>query len=262
MFATLRARAREALVVGDDDNLDPFAGGALRFGLERARRRARRRCRARPARQPLPRRRHASFELPVPGAHNVANALAAIATCRALGRRARRRWSRRSPASRGVGRRFQSVGTARGVEVIDDFAHNADKIAAAIATAQARAPAACSRSSSRTATGRPASCATTSSPPSRASSAPRTGCGCSKCSTPAARPRATSRRPTSSREIAARGTTRRVRRRRATSWSRAIAAEARPGDLVLVMGARDPSLTELARNILAALKNSEVAAAK
>ncbi len=33
MFAVLRARAREALVVGDDDNLDALAGGALRFGF-------------------------------------------------------------------------------------------------------------------------------------------------------------------------------------------------------------------------------------
>ncbi len=40
-----------------------------------------------------------------------------------------------------------------------------------------------------------------------------------------------------------------------------IAEEARPGDLVLVMGARDPSLSELARAILAALQQTEVAAA-
>ena len=33
----------------------------------------------------------------------------------------------------------------------------------------------------------------------------------------------------------------------------AIAAEARPGDLVLVMGARDPSLTALGQSVLAAL---------
>jgi UDP-N-acetylmuramate--alanine ligase len=32
-----------------------------------------------------------------------------------------------------------------------------------------------------------------------------------------------------------------------------LAAEAREGDLILVMGARDPSLTGLARDILAAL---------
>jgi len=41
-----------------------------------------------------------------------------------------------------------------------------------------------------------------------------------------------------------------------------IAEEARPGDLVLVMGARDPSLSELARAILAGLERSEVAAVK
>jgi UDP-N-acetylmuramate--alanine ligase len=37
-----------------------------------------------------------------------------------------------------------------------------------------------------------------------------------------------------------------------------IADVARPGDLVLVMGARDPSLSELARAILAAVSDSDV----
>jgi UDP-N-acetylmuramate--alanine ligase len=37
-----------------------------------------------------------------------------------------------------VARRFQSLGVADGVEVVDDFAHNADKIAAALATAHLR----------------------------------------------------------------------------------------------------------------------------
>ena len=40
-----------------------------------------------------------------------------------------------------------------------------------------------------------------------------------------------------------------------------IAKEARPGDLVLVMGARDPSLTELARAILTSIKDAEATAA-
>ena len=35
-----------------------------------------------------------------------------------------------------------------------------------------------------------------------------------------------------------------------------IAREARPGDLVLVMGARDPSLTALARAILAGIESA------
>jgi UDP-N-acetylmuramate-alanine ligase len=39
-----------------------------------------------------------------------------------------------------------------------------------------------------------------------------------------------------------------------------IAEEARPGDLVLVMGARDPSLTELARAILVAIEDAEATA--
>jgi UDP-N-acetylmuramate--alanine ligase len=41
-----------------------------------------------------------------------------------------------------------------------------------------------------------------------------------------------------------------------------IAEVARHGDLVLVMGARDPSLSELARAILAAIDETEVATAK
>ena len=83
MFATLRARAREALVVGDAENLDPFAGGALRFGFS-----ARADMRGEDVELgPASSRFRAGdgvFTLPVPGAHNVANALAAIASCRIL----------------------------------------------------------------------------------------------------------------------------------------------------------------------------------
>jgi UDP-N-acetylmuramate--alanine ligase len=38
-----------------------------------------------------------------------------------------------------------------------------------------------------------------------------------------------------------------------------IAREARAGDLVLVMGARDPSLTDLARDIVTRLGQTETA---
>ena len=79
-----------------------------------------------------------AFELPVPGAHNAVNALAAIAGLRALGVGLN---EMAAPLARfsGIGRRFQTVGKTRGVEVIDDFAHNAEKIAAAIRTAKLRA---------------------------------------------------------------------------------------------------------------------------
>ncbi|MYB55317.1 MAG: UDP-N-acetylmuramate--alanine ligase [Gemmatimonadetes bacterium] len=75
--------------------------------------------------------------LRVPGRHNVANAVAAIATCGVLG------ISVRDGAEalgnfRGIGRRLEVVGEAQGVTVIDDFAHNPDKIAASLATLKAQ----------------------------------------------------------------------------------------------------------------------------
>ncbi len=74
--------------------------------------------------------------LNVPGAHNVANALAALGAVRAVG----------VPLADAVGaletfagirRRMEVVGAANGVTVIDDFAHNPDKIAATLKTLHA-----------------------------------------------------------------------------------------------------------------------------
>ncbi|MDP1778473.1 MAG: Mur ligase family protein, partial [Brevundimonas sp.] len=76
------------------------------------------------------------LELHVPGAHNAANALAAIGAVRAIG----------VPLSEaiaalesfaGIRRRMEVVGAANGVTVIDDFAHNPDKIAATLKTLHA-----------------------------------------------------------------------------------------------------------------------------
>jgi UDP-N-acetylmuramate--alanine ligase len=72
-------------------------------------------------------------QLKVPGRHNVSNALAAIAAARAAGvplREAAEALGR----FEGVKRRLETVGTANGITVIDDFAHNPDKIAATLAT--------------------------------------------------------------------------------------------------------------------------------
>ena len=74
--------------------------------------------------------------LQVPGRHNVANALAAIAAAVAAG-------VPLAAAARAIGgftglrRRFDLVGEAGGVAVIDDFGHNPDKIAATLATLHA-----------------------------------------------------------------------------------------------------------------------------
>lgn len=74
--------------------------------------------------------------LGVPGRHNVANALAAIAAAVAAG----------VPLAEAAGaiegfaglkRRFELVGSANGVSVIDDFGHNPDKIGATLDTLHA-----------------------------------------------------------------------------------------------------------------------------
>ena len=74
--------------------------------------------------------------LPVPGAHNVANALAALAAVRAVGVPPDEAVAALETFS-GIRRRMELVGTARGVTVIDDFAHNPDKIAATLKTLHA-----------------------------------------------------------------------------------------------------------------------------
>ncbi len=72
-------------------------------------------------------------KMQVPGRHNVANALAAIAAASAVG----------VPVAtsvaaiaqfKGLARRFDVVGTANDISVIDDFGHNPDKIAATLKT--------------------------------------------------------------------------------------------------------------------------------
>lgn len=78
--------------------------------------------------------------LRVPGLHNVRNALAAIASGLALGAG----FEAMRPgleAFGGVERRFQRLGSAVGVEVVDDYAHHPTEVAATIAAARATFPA-------------------------------------------------------------------------------------------------------------------------
>ena len=71
--------------------------------------------------------------LAVPGRHNASNALAAIAAACAIGVALADAVAALA-AFAGLRRRLETVGTAGGVTVIDDFAHNPDKIAATLAT--------------------------------------------------------------------------------------------------------------------------------
>jgi UDP-N-acetylmuramate--alanine ligase len=75
-------------------------------------------------------------ELAVPGRHNASNALAAIAAARALGVPVQDAAGALARFE-GLRRRLETVGEAGGVTVIDDFAHNPDKIAASLATLRA-----------------------------------------------------------------------------------------------------------------------------
>ena len=74
--------------------------------------------------------------LRVPGRHNASNALAAIAATRQLGVRLDDAVNALARFE-GLKRRLETVGTAAGVTVIDDFAHNPDKIEATLATLRA-----------------------------------------------------------------------------------------------------------------------------
>jgi len=75
-------------------------------------------------------------QLQVPGAHNVSNALAAIAVARALEIPLNDAAAALSRFT-GIRRRLELVGSANGITVIDDFAHNPDKIAATLAALHA-----------------------------------------------------------------------------------------------------------------------------
>ncbi|MEO6867791.1 MAG: cyanophycin synthetase, partial [Gaiellales bacterium] len=76
--------------------------------------------------------------LAVPGRHNALNALGALEALMALG-------VERSAAVsaladfRGIGRRFEELGAARGVLVVDDYAHHPTEVAATIQAARGRA---------------------------------------------------------------------------------------------------------------------------
>jgi len=251
MFATFRERTRERAVTGEAANLAALSRGAIVFGFG---------ADAHVRGEQLELGPDASrfrvdgveFRLPVPGRHNVENALAAIAACRTVGV-ALEDMAAPLAAFRGVGRRFQPLGTARGVEVIDDFAHNPAKIRAAIETARRRARRVL-------AVFQPHGYGPTRFLWQDFVEAFATALG------PADRlwmlevfyAGGTATRDFSAADIVADIRARGVHAEFAASragLAARIAAEAAEGDLVIVMGARDPSLTDFARDVLAALES-------
>jgi UDP-N-acetylmuramate--alanine ligase len=77
--------------------------------------------------------------LQVPGEHNVRNALAALAVADELGIQLASAASALAEYT-GTGRRFELLGQASGVTIIDDYAHHPTEIQATLAAARARYP--------------------------------------------------------------------------------------------------------------------------
>jgi UDP-N-acetylmuramate--alanine ligase len=190
-----------------------------------------------------------ALDIPQPGVHNLENAAAAAAVALTLGVPA----ATIAGALRvfpGVARRFEVVGvTASGIRVVDDYAHNADKIRAALTTAHAAGrvvavfqphgfgPARFLR------------------PELRALLPHLLRPGDRFCYAEIYYAGGTVAKDVSSRDLAGD-----LPRDLGVSYApdhgavvRWIREEARPGDTVLIMGARDPDLPALARAAFAAL---------
>jgi len=194
--------------------------------------------------------RDLTLDIPQPGLHNLENATAAALVALEVGLDAETvmRLLARFP---GVARRFELVGTtARDIHVVDDYAHNGEKVRAAVTTAQAGSarvvavfqphgfgPARFLRGELK------AMIPTLLRPQDRFCYAEIFYAG------------GTVAKDISSRMLAddlpaalncgyARD------HEAARQW---VVSEARPGDTVLIMGARDPDLPRLARAVLSAL---------
>lgn len=191
-----------------------------------------------------------TFHLPTPGRHNVENALAAIAACLEAGA-ALEACVRGLEEFKGVARRFERVGQAGGVAVVDDFAHNPAKVRAALAAAHLQAKRVL-------AVFQPHGFAPTRFNRQEFIDAFSEALGPDDVLwlPEIYYAGGTAQKTISSKDIAdpirARGKDARYVEHREEIPALA-AREAKEGDLVLVMGARDPSLGEFARAILAAL---------
>lgn len=87
----------------------------------------------------LPGMRSLSLRLRLPGLHNVRNAAAALAVVRALDADLERAAAALSEFS-GAARRFERVGEAQGVTVIDDYAHHPSEVRATLGAARQAFP--------------------------------------------------------------------------------------------------------------------------
>jgi len=192
------------------------------------------------------------FKLNIPGEHNVKNALAALAVCKELGVD----FAAAADALenfKGVYRRFNVVGKHNDIEVVDDFAHNPHKLAAALKAAQLRGKRVLSYfqphafASIKLLSNEFADMLVNTLRPADIF-----------WLTEAYYPGGTIPEGVTAKSVAdgaaAKGLKNVHFNKCREEILKEIAAEAKPGDVIMVMGARDPSLTKFAGEILAAVK--------
>lgn len=187
-----------------------------------------------------------ALDVPQPGLHNLENAAAAALVALELGV-GPGEIERLLPRFPGVARRFERIGvTRRGVRVVDDFAHNGEKIRAALTTAQAGTARVVAvfqphgYGPARFLRGELAALVPSLLRP-----------GDRFCYAGIFYAGGTVTKDVSSRDLAADiGCAYADDHAAVARW---VVSEARPGDTVLLMGARDPDLPRLARDVFAAL---------
>ncbi|HYX81246.1 MAG TPA: UDP-N-acetylmuramate--L-alanine ligase [Gemmatimonadales bacterium] len=146
-FVEFASRAQRVIVGADDTGADRVAS-KLRVPVWRVGQGATADVRIRAVRlEPggsratlaLPDGRTVELELAVPGLHNVRNAAAALAVLQALGADVPA-GARALAEFRGVGRRFERLGEAAGITVVDDYAHHPTEVTATLAAARQAFP--------------------------------------------------------------------------------------------------------------------------
>ena len=139
LFGDFVRRAGRAVVNADNAEARALAGNALSFGFGAAAEVRATEIHERPDGIDFT-ARHGDMvvrvTLNVPGRHNAANALAALAATMLAGVRMVEGAAALASFG-GLARRLEVLGTSGGVTVIDDFGHNPDKIAATLATLRA-----------------------------------------------------------------------------------------------------------------------------
>ncbi len=137
MFRTFKSNITGPLVLSEQEALSEFRPKALTFGSNSDQALfSANNIELRPETSTFS-MNQVRFELNVPGAYNVDNACAALAACAQTGLELEE-MVQPLAQFQGVQRRFEKVGCVRDVEVIDDFAHNPDKIEAALKAGQIR----------------------------------------------------------------------------------------------------------------------------